>query len=88
MFKPFTQTQSGLKFGQGTGLGLPISQKFVQLMGGEISVSSVPGEGSKFAFNVQMSPVEKIPVETTQPIGKKVIGLAPKQPTSHFSCRR
>jgi two-component system sensor histidine kinase/response regulator len=82
LFKPFTQTQSGLKFGEGTGLGLPISQKFVQLMGGEISASSVLAQGSKFTFNILVSPVEKIPlVETTQPIRKKVTGLAPNQPT-------
>jgi signal transduction histidine kinase/CheY-like chemotaxis protein len=80
LFKPFTQTETGLKYAAGTGLGLPISQKFVQLMGGEIAVSSMPGQGAKFAFDIQVSPVEEIPIETTQPIGKKVIGLAPEQP--------
>lgn len=80
LFKPFTQTETGLKYAEGTGLGLPISQKFVQLMGGEIAVSSMPGQGAKFAFDIQVSPVEEIPIETTQPIGKKVIGLAPEQP--------
>jgi len=80
LFKPFTQTETGLKSGTGTGLGLPISQKFVQLMGGAITVSSIPGQGAKFAFDILVSPVEEIPIETIQPIGKKIIGLAPDQP--------
>lgn len=80
LFKPFTQTETGLKSGEGTGLGLPISQKFVQLMGGEIAVSSMPGQGAKFTFDIQVSPVEETVIETTQLIGKKVIGLAPDQP--------
>ena len=80
LFEPFTQIETSLKFSQGTGLGLPISQKFVQLMGGEIAVTSIPGEGAKFAFDLQMSLGEQIPVKTTQPISKKVIGLAPNQP--------
>ncbi len=80
LFKPFTQTETGLKSGEGTGLGLLISQKFVQLMGGEIAVSSMPGQGAKFTFDIQVSPVEETLIETTQLIGKKIIGLAPEQP--------
>jgi two-component system sensor histidine kinase/response regulator len=45
LFTAFGQTETGRKSNQGTGLGLPISQKFVQLMGGEIAVSSIPGKG-------------------------------------------
>jgi signal transduction histidine kinase/CheY-like chemotaxis protein len=40
IFEPFVQTQSGLNSQEGTGLGLPISRKFVQLMGGQIRLSS------------------------------------------------
>lgn len=80
LFQPFTQTEAGLKYREGTGLGLPISQKFVQLMGGEIVVTSIPGQGARFSLDIQMSPVEETLIEITQPIGKKVIGLAPDQP--------
>ena len=40
IFEPFTQSHSGISSQEGTGLGLPISRKFVQLMGGDISITS------------------------------------------------
>jgi signal transduction histidine kinase/ABC-type uncharacterized transport system substrate-binding protein len=52
LFKAFVQTESGKKSQQGTGLGLAISQQFVKLMGGVITVSSEPGSGATFSFNI------------------------------------
>ncbi|MDB9313368.1 ATP-binding protein [Spirulina sp. CS-785/01] len=62
LFEAFTQTQTGLQSREGTGLGLPISAKFVQLMGGEIEVDSVLGEGTRFCFTipVQVSNLQQV----------------------------
>ncbi len=54
LFEPFEQTKTGQKSQQGTGLGLPISRNFVQMMGGNITVNSTPGVGSKFAFDIEI----------------------------------
>jgi PAS domain S-box-containing protein len=81
LFEAFGQTATGLKSGQGTGLGLPISRKFVELMGGAIAVSSKLGLGTRFVFNILVSAVDGTPIKTSAPISKKIIGLAPDQPT-------
>ncbi len=49
LFQPFEQGLAGLTKG-GTGLGLVITRQYVQLLGGELSVTSTPGEGSRFTF--------------------------------------
>jgi hypothetical protein len=62
IFIPFAQTEAGLKSRQGSGLGLPISQKFVQLMGGEIQVRSRVNRGSMFYFSI---PVEIVSITSS-----------------------
>ena len=53
IFEPFTQENSGIvrQYG-GTGLGLPITRNFAELMGGTISVSSEAGAGSTFTVDL------------------------------------
>jgi signal transduction histidine kinase/CheY-like chemotaxis protein len=57
LFKAFTQVDSSTtrKYG-GTGLGLVICEKLIHLMGGDITVSSTPGEGSIFRFTIFVKP--------------------------------
>jgi signal transduction histidine kinase len=52
LFQPFEQVSDPQRRSSGTGLGLVISRQFVRLMGGEIEVSSQPGQGSRFAFEI------------------------------------
>ncbi|MGL5976879.1 MAG: response regulator, partial [Aeromonas sobria] len=56
LFQAFTQLEAGntRKYG-GSGLGLNISQRLVELMGGKITVQSKSGVGSRFQFDIPMA---------------------------------
>ncbi|MGB3236864.1 MAG: PAS domain S-box protein [Geitlerinemataceae cyanobacterium] len=79
LFVPFGQAEAGRKASEGTGLGLPISHRFVQLMGGEITVSSTVGRGSCFQFDLNLATIEKTALATqtrwleAMPIATKAI---------------
>lgn len=53
LFEPYVQVKDKKSQKEGTGLGLVIAKEFVKLMGGEISVESKPGAGSKFYFTAK-----------------------------------
>jgi CheY-like chemotaxis protein len=56
LFEPFSQATRGLNTQEGTGLGLAISRQYARLMGGDITVTSSPGRGSIFRFDI---PIER-----------------------------
>jgi signal transduction histidine kinase/ActR/RegA family two-component response regulator len=79
LFEAFVQTQTGKNSqDKGTGLGLPISRKFVQLMGGELRARSTLGAGTVFSFEINIEPAAAI---ATQEPRQRVVALAPNQPT-------
>ncbi len=61
LFLPFSQVDAGfIKKDRGVGLGLHISQRLVELMGGSIDVDSEPGEGSTFYFCITVGQTSDI----------------------------
>ncbi|MEM8806048.1 MAG: response regulator, partial [Cyanobacteria bacterium P01_G01_bin.38] len=77
LFDIFTQGKAGQTAFEGVGLGLPISQQLVHLMGGEITVKTVLNQGTTFQFDIQASltSAPQVPLPPTQ----QVVGLAPDQ---------
>jgi PAS domain S-box-containing protein len=80
LFEPFTQTTAGQKSQEGTGLGLPISQRFVQLMGGTIRVQTALEQGSAFSFEIEVLPVAASGRQAALHAHQVVKELAPGQP--------
>ncbi|MGD1906922.1 MAG: PAS domain S-box protein [Leptolyngbyaceae cyanobacterium] len=78
LFQPFVQAQAGQQSHQGTGLGLPISQKFIQMMDGEITLTSTLGQGSTFEFTISAPLTHQgaVPPQASP----RVLSLAPNQP--------
>jgi two-component system sensor histidine kinase/response regulator len=68
IFDPFSQadTSTTRKYG-GTGLGLTISARLVEMMGGKIWVESEPGRGSQFYFTVRLGMVNAREIKTGTP---------------------
>lgn len=79
IFDAFVQAQAGKRSVSGTGLGLTISRKLLEIIGGEISVNSTIGQGTTFTFTLPVTPISGINF-TPEQKDRLVIGLAPGQP--------
>ena len=67
IFEEFRQVSEGLGRGfQGTGLGLTICKKYVELLGGEISVKSIQDEGSEFTFKIPLFAEDEFETENRE----------------------
>lgn len=78
LFHRFSQTETGRKTSEGTGLGLHISQAIVKALGDDIHVASELGRGTRFEFEIPLPPVDL--VCEPNPSAAKVVGvLAPGQ---------
>jgi signal transduction histidine kinase/CheY-like chemotaxis protein/sugar lactone lactonase YvrE len=75
LFQPFHQGVEGRKKG-GTGLGLALTKRQVELMGGQIGVESEVGRGTRFFFEVPLAPAQgPVAVPSNQPV-REILGLA------------
>ena len=58
IFEEFQQTEAGAQQREGTGLGLALSKRFVEMHGGRLWCESEVGKGSTFEFTLPLKPVE------------------------------
>ncbi|MBD3307481.1 response regulator, partial [candidate division KSB3 bacterium] len=80
LFEPFEQTATGRQAQEGTGLGVPLSRKFVQLMDGDIQVQSQVGEGTTFRFEIDAERLAEDRAQVEESPPQRVLALEPGQP--------
>ena len=76
LFQAFKQTKSGKRSGEGTGLGLTISQRFIQMMDGHISVESLINRGTKFEVMIPVKIGSSQQVRDLKAQQRQVVSLA------------
>ena len=79
IFDAFYQSDSRRSPQQGTGLGLPISREFAELMGGVLQVDSEVGKGTCFTLDMRLEPGDRNDAQPHQ-LRPRVIALGAGQP--------
>ena len=87
LFTPFTQAESSTsrRFG-GSGLGLAISRRLARMMGGDLTVISVPGRGSAFTVDIPAGAAE--PPEPPPSIAGRILVIDPAEAPREALVRR
>ncbi len=71
IFLPFQQVGDRARRYSGTGLGLPICQKIVEMMGGQLQVTSILNQGSTFWFEIELT---EVPNHSLAPDSRTIAG--------------
>jgi signal transduction histidine kinase/ActR/RegA family two-component response regulator/HPt (histidine-containing phosphotransfer) domain-containing protein len=72
VFENFSQTDEGARRG-GTGLGLTISRQLARIMGGELTVSSAPGEGARFTLEMPCQVLDPAEPQAPEPTAEAAL---------------
>jgi signal transduction histidine kinase/ligand-binding sensor domain-containing protein/CheY-like chemotaxis protein len=77
LFAPFAQAEAGRQAREGTGLGLALSRDLARLMGGDLTLESEPGRGTRARLSVMLPQASGAATSAARP--GRVVGLAPGQ---------
>ncbi len=73
LFERYSQTESGRRSSEGTGLGLPIAHSFLKLMDGDVNVESTMGVGTVFRLFIECYEIAPAPAAAEVEVPKLIL---------------